>query len=204
MTGAFRLGRRTIGGGAPCFVIAEAGVNHNGEAALAHRLVDAAAEGGADAVKFQTFRPESLAAAGAPLARYQEQSVAAADQQRMLERLALSDDAHRELAAHARERGLVFLSSPFDERSADWHTLRDAFSLAMDYPPLARRLVPLLVPFLDPESLPSTAPPAVPRRPSFPLRLSGVASCYDEVCRPTVGKRSGARSKPMRCASSRR
>jgi len=115
-----RVGGHVIGPSAPCFLIAEAGVNHNGDVALAHRLVDAAAECGADAVKFQTFRAESLAAAGAPLAEYQERSVEAADQQRMLERLALSEGAHRELKVHAEERGLVFLSSPFDERSADF------------------------------------------------------------------------------------
>jgi N-acetylneuraminate synthase/N,N'-diacetyllegionaminate synthase len=115
-----RVGTRAIGPGAPCFVIAEAGVNHNGETALAHRLVDAAAEAGADAVKFQTFRADALAAAGAPLAEYQERSVTANDQQRMLEKLVLSDGAHRELKAHAEERGLVFLSSPFDEGSADF------------------------------------------------------------------------------------
>jgi N-acetylneuraminate synthase/N,N'-diacetyllegionaminate synthase len=117
---AVPVGSRVIGPAAPCFVIAEAGVNHNGDVDLAHRLVDAAAESRADAVKFQTFRPDALAAAGAPLAEYQERSIAASDQQRMLEKLALSEDAHRELKRHAEERGLVFLSSPFDERSADF------------------------------------------------------------------------------------
>ena len=115
----FRVGGRAIGPSAPCFLIAEAGVNHNGDVALAHRLVDAAAASGADAVKFQTFEAESLAAAGAPLAEYQRRSVEAADQRRMLECLALSEGAHRELKAHAEACGLVFLSSPFDERSAD-------------------------------------------------------------------------------------
>lgn len=117
---AVTVGPRTIGPGAPCFVIAEAGVNHNGDVVLAHRLVDAAADTGADAVKFQTFRADALAAAGAPLAEYQERAVAASDQQRMLEALILSEAAHRELKEHAEERGLVFLSSPFDERSADF------------------------------------------------------------------------------------
>ena len=117
---AVHVGAKTIGPQAPCFVIAEAGVNHNGDTALAHRLVDAAAETGADAVKFQTFRPESLAAAGAPLAEYQERAVKADDQQKMLAKLALSESAHRELKTHAEERGLVFLSSPFDEASADF------------------------------------------------------------------------------------
>jgi N,N'-diacetyllegionaminate synthase len=60
VTPVVHLGRKGIGGGNPCFIIAEAGVNHNGDIALAHKLVDAAADAGADAVKFQTFVPELL------------------------------------------------------------------------------------------------------------------------------------------------
>ena len=115
------VGSREIGPRHPCYVIAEAGVNHNGDVALAHRLVDAAADAGADAVKFQTFNPERLVAAGAPKAEYQKRTTGAAESQRtMLEALVLSRPAHHELAVHARERGLQFLSSPFDEESADF------------------------------------------------------------------------------------
>jgi N-acetylneuraminate synthase/N,N'-diacetyllegionaminate synthase len=113
------LGRRTIGTG-PCFVIAEAGVNHNGDPALAHRLIDAAADANADAVKFQTFDPAALAAADAPLAEYQRAGAGGSHNQReMLEGLALPADAWRGLADHATERNIVFLSSPFDEASAE-------------------------------------------------------------------------------------
>jgi CMP-N-acetylneuraminic acid synthetase len=114
-----QVGGRAIGDGEPAFLIAEAGVNHDGDLEVAHRLVDAAAAAGADAVKFQTFDPEALAAAHAPLAGYQAREVDAADQRAMLARLALAPDAWPALQRHATDRGIVFLSSPFDEASAD-------------------------------------------------------------------------------------
>ncbi len=114
-----RLGDRSIGSG-PVFVIAEAGVNHNGDVALARRLVDAAADAGADAVKFQTFDPAALAAAGAPTADYQRRAgVEAADQREMLARLALPATAWAELQGRARACGLIFMSTPFDDGSAE-------------------------------------------------------------------------------------
>ena len=116
-----RLGDRTIGDGEPVFIIAEAGVNHNGDADLAHRLVDIAAESGADSVKFQTFEPELLASENAPKAEYQvENTGEASSQLDMLRALTLPHSVVRELAAHAAERGIVFLSTPFDMRSADF------------------------------------------------------------------------------------
>jgi N-acetylneuraminate synthase len=116
---ALDVAGRRIGPGSPCFVIAEAGVNHNGDLALAHRLVDAAADAGADAVKFQTFRADQLAAAEAPLAAYQRTGFDGGGQRELLARLELSFEAHVELQRHATDRGIVFLSSPFDEASAD-------------------------------------------------------------------------------------
>jgi N,N'-diacetyllegionaminate synthase len=107
-------------GGGRSFLIAEAGVNHNGDPDMAHRLVDAAADSGADAVKFQTFDPNRLAAPGAPTADYQRmQTSVAIDQRALLARLALPNESWSGLQSHAGERGLVFLSSPFDEPSAD-------------------------------------------------------------------------------------
>jgi N-acetylneuraminate synthase/N,N'-diacetyllegionaminate synthase len=110
---------RDIGAGRT-FVIAEIGVNHDGNVELAHRLVDAAVDAGADAVKFQTFDPEALAAPGAPTAAYQEAAgERPGDQREMLSRLALPAEAWPELQAHAIARGVVFLSTPFDDASAE-------------------------------------------------------------------------------------
>ncbi len=101
------------------FVVAEAGVNHNGEAELALRLVEAAAAAGADAVKFQTFSADRLATAGAPKAGYQRASTGAEESQRnMLRRLELPRALHAELAAHARAKGVEFMSTPFDADAA--------------------------------------------------------------------------------------
>lgn len=115
-----RIGDRCIGDGQPCFVIAEAGVNHNGRLDLALRLVDVAADIGADAVKFQTFRTEELVTTSVPKAAYQVANTdAAGTQMDMLRSLELSVAAHEELLARARERGITFLSTPFDPQSAD-------------------------------------------------------------------------------------
>lgn len=111
---------RRIGPGHPCFVIAEAGVNHNGDIGVAHRLIDVAAEAGADAVKFQTFAADRLATADAPKAEYQKATTGADESQlEMLRRLELKPEQHFELLRHAAERGLIFLSTPFEETSAD-------------------------------------------------------------------------------------
>jgi N-acetylneuraminate synthase len=101
--------------------MAEAGINHNGEVELAHRMIDVAADAGADAIKFQTFEPERLVTADAPQAEYQQTNMGRAMTQRdMLQGLTLPKDAYSELIAHARERGLLFLSTPFDETCADF------------------------------------------------------------------------------------
>lgn len=102
------------------FVIAEAGVNHNGSLDLALRLVDEACDAGCDAVKFQTFRTERLVSRSAPKAEYQRRTTSASDTQfEMLERLELSEADHRALLARSSQAGIAFLSSPFDEDSAD-------------------------------------------------------------------------------------
>lgn len=99
----------------PVYVIAEAGVNHNGDLATAQALVDCAAEAGADAVKFQTFDAKKLANHSAPKAEYQKQSTSADESQlEMLQKLELPRDWHRELRDRASSRGITFLSTAFD------------------------------------------------------------------------------------------
>src|SRR5207248_9246888 len=96
MVSSFAVGRRTIGPGQRCFVIAEAGVNHNGDPALARRLVEVAAAAGADAVKFQTFKAERVVTRAAPKAEYQKATTGADESQfEMIRRLELSQAAHR-------------------------------------------------------------------------------------------------------------
>lgn len=102
------------------YVIAEAGVNHNGDVGLAHQLVEAAGQTGADAVKFQTFVPELLVTESAAMADYQARRVTGAASQRdMIANLALPPEAHFELRDHAVSLGLDFLSTAFDAPSLD-------------------------------------------------------------------------------------
>lgn len=102
------------------FIIAEAGVNHNGDMAVARKLVDVACEAGADAVKFQTFKAKGLLSRGAGKAAYQEVTTSAAESQfDMISRLELDEASHVELIAYCRERGIRFLSTPFDAESIE-------------------------------------------------------------------------------------
>lgn len=100
------------------FVIAEAGVNHNGSTELALQLIDAAARAGADAVKFQTFKAESLVAEGTSTAEYQKKNAGDDDQFSMLKRLELSEHQHQQLIAHCNSLNIEFMSTPFDIESA--------------------------------------------------------------------------------------
>lgn len=101
-------------------IIAEAGVNHNGSRELALRLVDAAADAGADVVKFQAFRAEALAATFAHKAEYQAKTTGVGESQlEMLRSLELGEADFREIRQHCRRRGIRFLATPFDEQSLD-------------------------------------------------------------------------------------
>lgn len=124
-----RVAGRVLGPGHPCFVIAEAGVNHNGDLDLAHQLVEIAAGAGADAIKFQTFRADRLVTRQASKAPYQIDRTGAGESQfEMLRRLELSESAHRDLMKHSQSKGVLFMSTPFDEASAD---LLDTLGVAL-------------------------------------------------------------------------
>ena len=102
------------------FIIAEAGVNHNGSIDIAKKLIDVAAETGADAVKFQTFKAENVVSRFAAKAEYQKKTTDADESQfDMIKRLELNEDAHKELMDYGRDKGIIFLSTPFDLESID-------------------------------------------------------------------------------------
>ncbi len=114
------LGLRSISAGDPVYIIAEAGVNHGGDMELAKRLIDCAAEAGADAVKFQAFRTAHLILEDVAKAGYQQQTTDKAESQAdMLRKLELAQDQYRELKQHCDTAGLTFLITPFDEVSLD-------------------------------------------------------------------------------------
>lgn len=101
------------------FVIAEAGVNHNGDIQIAKRLIDAAAEAGADAVKFQTFKTENIVCKTAQKAEYQLATTNQSETQfEMLKKLELTGQMHNELMEYCKQRNILFLSTPFDVESA--------------------------------------------------------------------------------------
>lgn len=115
-----KIADNLIGEGEPCFIIAEAGVNHNGDIDLARKLVDAAREAGADAVKFQTFKAEMIVTRSAEKAGYQKETTPSEESQYdMIRKLELAGEDFRNLFAYAQEKGILFLSSPFDKGSVD-------------------------------------------------------------------------------------
>ncbi len=110
-----------IGGRNPCFIVAEAGVNHNGSLEMALKLVDIAKSAGADAVKFQTFKAEKLVSPEARMADYQTKNTGKTESQfEMLKGLELSEENHRKIFKYCQRKKIMFISSPFDEDSADF------------------------------------------------------------------------------------
>ena len=105
-----------------CIIIAEAGVNHNGSVALAKKMIDVAVEAGVDFVKFQTFKAEKLVSREAPKALYQDVNMPGkkGSQYEMLKRLELSEADHFELANYAKEHGIKFFCTAFDEDGLDF------------------------------------------------------------------------------------
>ena len=108
------------------FIIAEAGDNHNGDIELAYRLVDKAVEAGADCVKFQTFVTEELVSRKAEKAEYQQRETGNNESQfEMIKKLELSFDAFKKLQKYSEERGILFLSTPFDHLSIQFLSSSD-------------------------------------------------------------------------------
>ncbi len=102
------------------FIIAEAGVNHNGSIKLAKKLIDVAVEAGVDAVKFQTFKAENLVSKNAQKAEYQKERTDKEESQfEMIKKLELDIETHRELILYCNEKNIMFLSTPFDHDSID-------------------------------------------------------------------------------------
>jgi N,N'-diacetyllegionaminate synthase len=102
------------------FIIAEAGVNHNGSLEMAFQLIDVAVAAGADAVKFQTFKAEKVIAVHAPKAGYQKETTGSDESQlEMVKKLELDETAHIQLYQHCQHKGIQFLSTPFDLESID-------------------------------------------------------------------------------------
>ena len=110
---------RPVGPGLPGYVIAEAGSNHTRDLGIARKLIDVAADAGADAVKFQTYSGRTLYSTKTPRFDYLEDDLAAKPAHELLEEIALPRDWQPILAEHCRERGVEFLSSPFDRQAVD-------------------------------------------------------------------------------------
>lgn len=118
----FLIGGRPVGPGHPCYVIAEAGANHNRDLPTALRLIEVAAEAGADAVKFQTYTAEGLYSRHTPDIKYLKEKGLVSDQEsvwELIKRVEIPWEWHAELAGHAAKHGVAFFSTPFEEAAVD-------------------------------------------------------------------------------------
>ncbi len=116
-----RIGPYEVGENNNCFIIAEAGVNHNGSVEMALDLIRAAKKIGVDCIKFQTFKAESVITKNAPKAKYQLKVTDTKESQfEMLKKLELSDDDYTEILAECERVGITFLSTPYNEQDADF------------------------------------------------------------------------------------
>jgi len=118
---SIRIGRHLIGEEQPCFIIAEAGVNHNGDIDTAKNLVSAARDCGASCVKFQTFKAEQLLISNAPKAEYQLKVTDPGETQfEMLKKLELKEDDYEKLISHCEKEGILFLATPYNVEDVDF------------------------------------------------------------------------------------
>lgn len=117
---SFQIGNFTISEVSPVFIIAEAGVNHNGDITIAKRLIDVAVEAGADAVKFQSFITEELILDNVEKATYQKETTERAESQfNMLKKLEFAVENMKILKSYCQEKNILFLTTPFDEKSLE-------------------------------------------------------------------------------------
>lgn len=122
MISELTIGTRKVGDGYPVFIIAEAGVNHDGDIEVAKRLVDVAVEAGADAVKFQSFVAERLNTRTAPKAQYHLETTGSDAERSWFDRLKKEEftpQMHEVIQSYCHQKGIIFLSTPYDEQSAD-------------------------------------------------------------------------------------
>lgn len=142
MSKTVQIGGQLIGDGQPCFIIAEAGVNHNGDIDMARQLIHEAKRIGADCVKFQTFKAERVVTSSAPKAQYQLHTTDPQQSQMdMLRELELNFDAYRDLLALAKELNIVLISTPYNVEDVD-------FLDAMGFPAFKLASIHLVEPYL--------------------------------------------------------
>lgn len=117
---SIKIGEREISANSPAYIIAEAGVNHNGNVETAVKLIDAACEAGVDAVKFQAFKSEDIILKNIDKAPYQKKTTDASQSQfEMLKKLELTNDNNKYLKDYCEKKGITFLSTPFEKNSLD-------------------------------------------------------------------------------------
>lgn len=115
-----KINNRLVGEGEPVFIVAEAGVNHNGNVDLAKQLIDAAKDAGADAVKFQVFKADKLIMRNTEKANYQKATADSKESQyELMKRLELTENNFKELADYANKKEIIFLASPYDQEGVD-------------------------------------------------------------------------------------
>lgn len=116
-----KIDNKFIGGGYPTYIVAELGVNHNGDIKLVKKLIDKASEAGVDAIKFQKFKTEALVIKDAPKAKYQEVTTSSEESQfDMLKKLELSEKDLKELYNYAKSKGIEAFATPFDDKSVEF------------------------------------------------------------------------------------
>ncbi len=115
-----KVGNYTIDSNSPVFIIAEAGVNHNGDINVAKQLIDTAVNAGANAVKFQAFKTENLILTNVEKAQYQKTTTGTSESQfEMLKKLEITKEQNLELVNYCKQKNIIFLTTPFDEESLE-------------------------------------------------------------------------------------